>query len=558
MGTAIDPGLADGIREHLERIMFAQKFEASQRNRRFLRYVVEEALAGRANRIKAYSIATIALGRGEDFDPQIDPIVRIEAHRLRRALEYYYITVGKDDRIRIDIPKGSYVPAFHSVEAGETGSGPVIERAVEKQIAAQSGGPPTVLVTPFEAEFDQTAYPNLTRSFTRQIVAGLSRFADLRVLGTDTTFAFSSLSEPERDALEQQVDFTVAGGCGLSGGRFSVEVLLVEAGTKQVVWGETFERDLGPDDILAVRDEIANRIVRTLAQSYGVIFSRKVWEIEGRPPRELLSYQCVMCFYEYWRTYDRTLYQDVRTCLERTVAHNPQYAGAFACLSQVFSDGFRFNFGPQAEHAAYLERAIELAYHAIALAPRSSRGHHALAIAYWLSGDARSSLEAFDAALALNPNATQVMADLGQRYALLGEWDKAVPVIEESYRRNPALPGTFRLGLSLFHFAHDRYAEALAEARKINTPHLVFGHIMEAVALAGLGRDKEAALCIAKIQEIDLRYLGRAGEDLIANHVPPELAMKIIRMLRAAGAQVGIVEKIPARDGALISRNRPT
>jgi TolB-like protein len=544
METGIDPGRADAVREHLDRVLRAENFEASQRNRHFLRYVVEEALAGRANRIKAYSIATVALGRSEDFDPQIDPIVRIEAHRLRRALAYYYMTAGKDDQIRIDIPKGSYVPAFVSVDDADPAPGPVAEKLLEKTPATGPGGPPTILVTPFEAEFDQAAYPNLTRSFTRQIVAGMSRFADLIVLGSDTTFAFTSLSEPERDALEKQVDFIVAGGCGLSGGRFSVEVLLVEAGTKQVVWGETFERDLEPDGIMAVRDEIANTIVRTLAQSYGVIFSRKVREIEGRLPRELLSYQCVMSFYQYWRTYDRTMYQDVRACLERTVVRSPQYAEAYASLSQICSDGYRFNFVPPAEHATSIERALELARHAIALAPRSSRGHHALALAYWFSGDALSSLEAFNAALSLNPNASQVTADLGQRYALLGEWEKGVPLIEESYRRNPALPGTYRIGLALYHFAHERYAEALAEARKINTPHLVFGYIAEAMALAGLGRDKEAALCVAKIQEIDPGYLGRAGEDLIARHVSPELAMKIIRMLRAAGAQVGIVEKI--------------
>ena len=549
MEAAINPELADAVREHLERVLRAEKFEASERNRRFLRHVVEEALAGRANRIKAYSIATVALGRGEDFDPQIDPIVRIEAHRLRRALAYYYMTAGKEDRIRIDIPKGSYVPAFVSVDDADPGPGPVVEKekVPEKKPATGPGGPPTILVTPFEAEFDQAAYPNLTRGLTRQVVAGLSRFADLTVLGSDTTFAFSSLNEAEKDALGKQVDLIVAGGCGLSGGRFSIEAFLVDAKTNQVVWGETFERDLRPDDIVSVRDEIANRIVRTLAQSYGVIFSRNVREIEGRPPRDLLSYQCVMSFYQYARTFDRTMYQDVRGCLEKTVARSPDYAEAHACLSQICSDGYRFNFVPQAEQRENLDRSVELARRAIALAPRSSRGHHALALAYWFLGDVPGSLDAFETALDLNPNATEVMADLGQRYVLLGEWDKGVPLVEESYRRNPGQPGTYRIGLSLFHFAHDRYAEALVEARKIRAPHLVFGHIAEAIALAGMGRQKEAAPCIGRIEEIDPRFLGRAGEDLIARHVHPELAMKIIRMLRLAGAQVSVIENFPPR-----------
>lgn len=545
MDVQTDPGLPEEVREHLDRILRAEKFEASERNRRFLRFVVQETLAGRANRIKAYSIATVALGRSADFDPQIDPIVRIEAHRLRRALAYYYMTAGKDDRIRIDIPKGSYVPAFNRTDLAEAGPGTATEGPPPQYPGIGPSGPPTILVTPFEAEFDQTAYPNLTRGFTRQIVAGLSRFSDLTVLGTDTTFAFSSLGESERDALERKVDFIVMGGCGLSGSRFSIEGLLVESRTKQVIWGETFERELRPDEIMAVRDEIANRIVRALAQPYGVIFGRRVREIEGRPPRELVSYQCVMSFYRYWRTFDRAMYADVRACLEKTVARSPDYAEAYACLSQICSDGYRFNFVPEAEHQANLDRSMELARCAITLAPRSSRSHHALAMAYWFSGDVPSALESFETARALNPNATEVMAELGQRYALLGEWDKGVLLLEESYRRNPAQPGSYRVGLSVFHFAHDRHAEALAEARKINAPHLVFGHIAEAIALAGLGRQKDAAPCLARIQEIDPRYLSRAGEDLIARNVHPELAVKIIRMLRAAGAQVSVEQFSP-------------
>jgi adenylate cyclase len=535
MQDPTNAAFSDAVRTHLARVLRAEKFEASERNRRFLKYVVEETLAGRGSRIKAYSIATVALGRSDNFDPQIDPIVRIEAHRLRRALAYYYMTDGKADQIRIDIPKGSYVPAFERVHPGEA---PVVERHVERQAIPSDA--PKILVTPFEAECDQAAFPNLTRGFTRQVVAGLTRFSDLTVLGSDTTFSYAGISQPEREAVEQQVDFIVTGGCAIASGRFSVEALLIDTRSKHVIWGETFDRELRPNNIIEVRDELANCIVRALAQSYGVIFTRKAREIEGRPPGQLRSYECVVRFHQYWRAFDPEMHADVRACLERTIVQDPEYAEAFVCLSQICCDAYRFNFVPEDEHAAMLERSVELAQRAIALAPRSGRGHHALAMAYWFTGDVRSSLEEFETALGLNPNATEVMADLGQRYAILADWDKAIPLLTESYRRNPAQPGTYRIGFFLYHFAHDRYAEALSEARKVNAPHLVFQYIAEAVALVGLGRRKEAAPCIAKIGEIDARYLDRAGEDLLRRHVAPELAAKIIRMLRLAGAPVQI------------------
>jgi len=70
----------------------------------FLLFVVEETLAGRSDRMKAYTIGTSVLQRDEAFDPQSDPIVRIEASRLRRSLEHYYL-LAKDDPIRIVIPR---------------------------------------------------------------------------------------------------------------------------------------------------------------------------------------------------------------------------------------------------------------------------------------------------------------------------------------------------------------------------------------------------------------------------------------------------------------------
>src|SRR5262245_20250270 len=96
----------------LARILNSTDCAATDRERRFLGHVVEEALAGRGDRIKAYSIAVEVFGRDASFDPQSDPIVRIEAGHLRRALERYYLTAGLTDPVLITIPKGGYVPSF--------------------------------------------------------------------------------------------------------------------------------------------------------------------------------------------------------------------------------------------------------------------------------------------------------------------------------------------------------------------------------------------------------------------------------------------------------------
>ena len=100
------------VRTALGRVVASPALAKSPQLAHFLTFIVEETLAGRGDRLKAFTIATDALGRDANFDPQTDPIVRVEAGRLRRALEQYYATDGRNDPVAIDLPTGHYVPVF--------------------------------------------------------------------------------------------------------------------------------------------------------------------------------------------------------------------------------------------------------------------------------------------------------------------------------------------------------------------------------------------------------------------------------------------------------------
>jgi hypothetical protein len=106
---------AEEIRAALDGMLVSEVFRGSPQLAAFLRYVVETTLRGEADRIKGYTIAIEALGRDAAFDPQTDPIVRVEAARLRRALSRYYANGGGAAPVRIELPLGHYVPAFHRV-----------------------------------------------------------------------------------------------------------------------------------------------------------------------------------------------------------------------------------------------------------------------------------------------------------------------------------------------------------------------------------------------------------------------------------------------------------
>jgi hypothetical protein len=107
-----DVPTAEEIRAAVERIVVSSPFRRSPQLVAFLRFVVELALGGKAEYIKSYTIGVEAFGRGECFDPQIDPIVRVEAARIRRALASYFAGEGAGLAVTIEIPLGSYVPLF--------------------------------------------------------------------------------------------------------------------------------------------------------------------------------------------------------------------------------------------------------------------------------------------------------------------------------------------------------------------------------------------------------------------------------------------------------------
>lgn len=96
----------------LDRILHGRTLHGSENLRAFLRFVVDKSIEDQDSQVKEYVIATEVFGRGSDFDPRVDSVVRVQAGRLRTKLHEYYGTEGKDDVIIIDLPKGQYTPVF--------------------------------------------------------------------------------------------------------------------------------------------------------------------------------------------------------------------------------------------------------------------------------------------------------------------------------------------------------------------------------------------------------------------------------------------------------------
>ena len=174
--TALKPRAID---EQLHRIISSPEFKATSRQKKFLQFVVDMTLEGRIDEIKGYTIATSVFGRKETFDQATDPIVSVEARRLRRALGHYYLVVGMRDPILIDIPIGGYVPTFCS--QSELGlASPSTETKLYN--GGILGGWPSVLIRSFQ-NFSEDTNPNfIAEGFTTELAIELARYQDIQVL----------------------------------------------------------------------------------------------------------------------------------------------------------------------------------------------------------------------------------------------------------------------------------------------------------------------------------------------------------------------------------------
>lgn len=570
---------SDKVREQLRRIIESPDFDASERNRRFLEHIVAEALAGRAERIKAYSIATSVFGRDDSFDPQMDPIVRIEASRLRRSLERYYLTCGSEDPIRITIPKGAYVPEFAAQETAEAaaaadpvpsefeaqdtappaprwrlavaGLGAVIALAMAMATASWFAGyqpfaadvetpafdrdGPSIFVMPFAEDGKVDALPNFTRGLTRELVVALTRFKDIFVFGPETSFDYGTGADLRQVASNLDVDFILTGGTTVLGDRFAVDAQLVDTETGQYIWATRVEGDLNVDGILAARDEVANKVARALAQPYGVIFANQAQSSESKAPGSLSSYDCVLRFYLYWKSYRREFYPSVHDCLEKAIVNDPEYAEAYAALSLIHSDAYRFGFEPVHENDNPREKALVLAKRSIEISPNLARGYHALMLAHWLNNDVELSFEAGFKGLAANPHDTELMAELGMRHVFRGQGETGMALLREAYARNPGQPSGYRMAIFLHHYLEGRFEEAYLEAKKIDATNLIYTHVAMALAASKRGRADEARDAVDRILALAPNFGEIIVADLEKRNITPDIVSAVVEGLRDAG-----------------------
>lgn len=491
------PPTSAEVREQLSRVRASPAFDAPERARKFLSYVVEETLQGRAERIKAYSIAVEVFGRNASFDAQNDPAVRIEAGRVRRALERYYLLAGKDDPILITIPKGGYIPVFtwrcqataraETTPPGQeavstvtryshavwTGIGILaLTIAVLTLLANLTGGDslrgssdkaferfpdvPRILVQPFE---DLTGTPQsamVARGLTEEVIGQMALFKEITVITRRATEGTGGMPADEDD----RPHYLLEGGVRLDNDMLRLTVRLVGPTDGAVVWASIYNEDLRVQDLLALEADIARTVTTAVAQPYGAIFQSDAAQLLRAPPDDWEAYACTLAYYGYRADLNLQTHARVQGCLKHAVERFPGYATGWALLSLTYLDELRFRHRLKYPSVPSLEHATQAAQRAIELDPNNTRALQAEMLAYFFRGDIENALKIGARGFEINPNDTEFTAEYGFRLALSGQWKTGCSLVADAVDRNPGPLGYFEAALALCSYMDNDHATA--------------------------------------------------------------------------------------------------
>ena len=375
------------VREHLARILASRAFHQGDRLKRFLAFIVSEAIAGHRNELKEYVIGVQVFGKEESFDPRTDPIVRVQARRLRAKLEQYYREEGHGDALIVDLPKGGYAPVFARREAPAPPKRAAAAAAVDRN---------TVAVLPFADHTGARDLEYFCRGVREEIVHRLTRLPGLRVLASDEPRASS---DPAGDAA-----MIIGGSVRRSGDRLRLTAQLADGASGCYLWSESIDATVG--DAFDGQERMAGAIVRKLEAEL----------TRGAPtgaPRRAAENMTARNLYLQGRYHlNQRTEEGLRKAVdffEKTLAEDAQNAPAHSGLADAY--GLLNHYGMLGPAEAWT-KAASCAASAVMLDGNSAEAHTSLAhVKSTQEWDWTGAEREFQRAIALDP-----------RYATAHHW----------------------------------------------------------------------------------------------------------------------------------------
>jgi TolB-like protein/Flp pilus assembly protein TadD len=483
------------VRAQLTRILTSREFAAAERMRRFLTLAVSETLAGRAAALKEYTIAVEAFDRPPSFNPAIDPIVRVEARRLRAKLEKYYRGEGRDDRVVIELPKGSYAPRFRLREAPQP--------QPESRPATK-----TIAVLPFRNLGSSPDSAYFSDGLTWELIHRLTRIGGLCVIAWSSAEQARAAGDASAAGAMLKARNVLTGSVRQWNAHLRVTAQLIDSDSGVYLWSETYDRRL--EDVFAIQDEIAQAIVSKLSVELG--------EERSEPQAPRYNVEAYRIYLHARALWNRRTEPDLRKSIElfeRAAALDPEFALAYAGVADAHA--LLADYAQEPPGAA-MPAAKTAALRALAIDPTLGEAHCSLAfISSHFERDWNTAEVHYRRALDLNPGYATTHHWFGVDYlAILGRFKEALAEIDIARQLDP-LSQIICEGRGLVLMLEGRYDEAVEHYREMirRDPSFYKAHTGLGRTLLQMGRYEEALENLERGRRIagDIAYiLGAMGQ----------------------------------------------
>lgn len=525
------------IEAALERIQAWPGLARSPQLARFLKYIIEAKLEGNEANIKAYSIAVDVLGRPPSFDPQGDPIVRVQARRLRAALEEYYTGEGEGEAVRFYLPVGRYIPEF-GVPRDEPA--PLIGKSVGPQPAAAAAEARPdrswlarlddivlVVVLVFVAlgiallltqvlslrqiRMEVPEPPTVSVTEFTSVAAGEAPQASLAGLAVELVtdlglFPFIDAVYLQRADQASQVPptpmFELSGIARTEGDEMQITASLKRAGSDTAVWSMTEKLPVGavPTSI----DRLSQAFADQLGALDGPLYAEGIQWLKANVDVAGIEtdYLCGLLFTRYRQSGRADDGERARTCVHGLVRLQPNSALGLGMSGSLLLDTALRTQPPSAQDPEPIAEAERQIGQALALAPTLSPVWREYAFFLEAVGRFGEAEAAFTSSLQLNPANLDAVAGYARLLSLRGKSEKGAAMAAEALRRSLVPPYWYHEAPAVNALRDGDNAEALIQSDALAAGDPELASAISTVAAHRIGAEDALNRSIAQLLEV--------------------------------------------------------
>ncbi|MBS1828842.1 MAG: hypothetical protein JST93_26300 [Acidobacteria bacterium] len=505
------------IQKELRQILESSAFANAARSRRFLQYVVDRTLEGNAASIKESVLGVDVFDRPPDFDPKTDTIVRVEAGKLRKRLEEYYQTEGASSGLRIQIPKGAYIPEFQTpapepeqptqppATPPRTHLRPILAAAILLTSLAiwwltrtpspqPEAANPSVVVLPFLNLSTDPANGYFADGLTEDLTNALARTGSLSVVARTSAFTLKGKQEDVRSIGQRfHAAYVVEGSARREGQRIKISAQLIRTSDAKQLWSSAFERDL--TDVFAVQAEISQAVTNALQRTLTTLTSKPFKPLTVNPQ----AFDLYLRARHAAGTGILLDYTPVESLFRQSIQADPSYALPYLGLAEMYVQADILQVHPtqslvksaKAALAQAFERAPDLARTQVLMGSIAARHDY----------DWSAAASHFEKAIQLDPNlAAAHYSRAVDLLALQSRWREATAELNRAQELDPYSP-VITIARPWLLCLQRQFDACLTQAQELRTafPNSPSPQILISAAQLGKGDLKAATATFEKL-----------------------------------------------------------